>query len=146
MIVFGLISLFGLGTVHAQETSEGEPAQQQESTEAEKSPTEQLEALSPPYEKQLMRLAEILGGLHYLRPLCGHSEANEWSGRMQALLDAEVKNELRRRRFVERFNQGYRGFAAVYRRCTASAMEASRRYAFEGAEITRDVTARYSRE
>lgn len=114
--------------------------------EGESTQPEPPEIIAPPYEAELMRLAEILGALHYLRPLCGHDEPEEWSGRMQALLAAEVTNELRRRRFVERFNQGYRGFASVYQRCTPSAEAASRRYAAQGSKITREVTAKYSRD
>ena len=31
-----------------------------------------------PYDDHLMRLAEILGALHHLRPLCGADEAQVW--------------------------------------------------------------------
>lgn len=106
----------------------------------------QPELKEPPYEPQLIRLSEILGALHYLRPLCGHAEGDEWRERMYSLLGAEVQNELRRRRLVERFNQSYRGFASVYRTCTPAAVEASRRSAGEGAIITQEVTGKYSRD
>ncbi|WP_208996252.1 TIGR02301 family protein [Pseudovibrio ascidiaceicola] len=106
----------------------------------------QPELKEPPYEQQLIRLSEILGALHYLRPLCGHDEADEWRQRMYSLLGAEVQNELRRRRLVERFNQSYRGFASVYQTCTPAAVEASRRFADEGVIITQEVTGKYSRD
>ncbi|MES0869173.1 TIGR02301 family protein [Pseudovibrio sp. SCP19] len=106
----------------------------------------QPELKEPPYEQQLIRLSEILGALHYLRPLCGHDEADEWRQRMYSLLGAEVQNELRRRRLVERFNQSYRGFASVYQTCTPAAIEASRRFANEGVIITQEVTGKYSRD
>ncbi|ADZ71745.1 TIGR02301 family protein [Polymorphum gilvum] len=105
----------------------------------------QQAADEPPYEPQLMRLSEILGALHYLRPLCAAQDSPSWRDRMQDLLDAEALDEARRRRFVERFNQGYRGFASVYRTCTPSARIAMNRYIGEGADISRDVTSRYSR-
>ncbi len=103
----------------------------QSTPEAPEQPT-QPELKEPPYEPELIRLSEILGALHYLRPLCGHDEVDEWRQRMYSLLGAEVQNELRRRRLVERFNQSYRGFASVYQTCTPAAVEASRRFADEG--------------
>ncbi len=106
----------------------------------------QPELKEPPYEQQLIRLSGILGALHYLRPLCGHDEAEEWRQRMYSLLGAEVQNELRRRRLVERFNQSYRGFASVYQTCTPAATEASRRFADEGVIITQEITGKYSRD
>ncbi|KZL18835.1 hypothetical protein PsAD2_02351 [Pseudovibrio axinellae] len=107
---------------------------------------DQPELKEPPYEQQLIRLSEILGALHYLRPLCGHDEDDEWRQRMYSLLGAEVQNELRRRRLVERFNQSYRGFASVYQTCTPAAVESSRRFAEEGVIITQEVTGKYSRD
>ncbi|WP_417767509.1 TIGR02301 family protein [Stappia sp.] len=99
----------------------------------------------PPYESDLMRLSEILGALHYLRPLCGSSDGSLWRDQMQSLLDAEVQDDERERRFIERFNQGYRGFSSVYRRCTPAAQEALARYIDEGGALIRNVTTRYNR-
>lgn len=99
----------------------------------------------PPYEADLMRLSEILGALHYLRPLCGGEDGTLWRDQMRALLDAEVRDEARERRFIERFNQGYRGFSSVYRRCTPAAEAALARYVEEGGALIRDVTTRYNR-
>jgi uncharacterized protein (TIGR02301 family) len=99
----------------------------------------------PPYEQDLMRLSEILGALHYLRPLCGAPDGTLWRDEMQALIEAEVQDEGRRRRFVERFNQGYRGYSSVYRRCTQAAQTALERYIEEGSALVRNVTTRYNR-
>jgi uncharacterized protein (TIGR02301 family) len=92
-----------------------------------------------------MRLSEILGALHYLRPLCGAPDGTLWRDEMQALIEAEVQDEGRRRRFVERFNQGYRGYSSVYRRCTQAAQTALERYIEEGSALVRNVTTRYNR-
>ena len=99
----------------------------------------------PPYEQDLMRLSEILGALHYLRPLCGAPDGTLWRDEMQALIEAEVQDERRRRRFVERFNQGYRGYSSVYRRCTPAAQAALENYVKEGSALIRNVTTRYNR-
>ena len=37
-----------------------------------------------PFDKDLQRLAEILGALHYLRQLCGANEGPKWRNEMQA--------------------------------------------------------------
>jgi len=99
----------------------------------------------PPYEPQLQRLAEILGALHYLRPLCGGSEGSVWRDEMEALMKAEQPSPERRARMVARFNQGYRSFASVYRTCTPAASFAIERYTDEGARISREIASRYGR-
>jgi uncharacterized protein (TIGR02301 family) len=99
----------------------------------------------PPYESQLLRLSEILGALHYLRPLCGADEDQLWRQQMEELIAAEEPNDRRRARLTDRFNLGYSSFASVYRTCTQAAVAAVDRYQREGVKITRDITARYGR-
>ncbi len=100
---------------------------------------------APPYEAELMRLSEVLGALHFLRPLCGFDDLPSWRSRMETFLDAETLEGNRRRRFIERFNQGHRGFSSVYRQCTASARLAMEQYVTEGSTLISDVTSRYGR-
>lgn len=99
-------------------------------------------AAESPFESQLVRLAEILGSLHYLRNLCGE-DGQDWRGRMEALLEAENPDEARRARFVASFNRGYRSFQTSYAVCTDSAIAAIARYIREGEALTRDTAARY---
>lgn len=99
-------------------------------------------AAESPFEGQLVRLAEIFGSLHYLRNLCG-DDGQAWRERMEALLDAESPDEARRARFVASFNRGYRSFEGTYGTCTASAIEAIRRYIQEGEALTRDTATRF---
>ena len=82
----------------------------------------------PPYDEQYMRLAEILGGLHHLRPLCGANEPQVWRDKMNALIAAEDPTPDRRRRLIDKFNRSYRSFAEVYRTCTPGAQEIIERY------------------
>jgi uncharacterized protein (TIGR02301 family) len=98
----------------------------------------------PAYESDLVRLAEILGALHYLRDLCGAREGQAWRNEMQALIDAEAPAGERRERLTASFNRGYRGFQQSYRTCTPAADYAIRRYLEEGSRIARDITARYA--
>ena len=98
-----------------------------------------------PFDNDLMRLSEILGGLHYLRGLCNPNEGPKWRTQMQALIDAEAPaGSPRRAHMMASFNRGYRGFQQAYRSCTPAADLAIRRYLEEGAKIARDVTARYA--
>jgi len=94
------------------------------------------------YEPQLMRLAEILGSLHFLRNLCGE-EGDDWRRQMEDLLQSENPEPMRRARMVARFNQGYTAFEANYTVCTEAAVEAVRRYMREGEALTRDVVGRF---
>ena len=99
-----------------------------------------------PYDDSLIRLAEILGAMHYLRDLCGAGEGTVWRDQMQGIIDAEQANGERLARLIDGFNRGYEGFKSVYRTCTPAATAAIDRYMDEGARIARDVAARYGRE
>jgi uncharacterized protein (TIGR02301 family) len=97
-----------------------------------------------PYDRDLQRLAEIMGALHYLRGVCGSNEGQLWRNEMQSLIDAEAPAGERRDRMVASFNRGYRGFQQAHRTCTPAANVAIRRFLDEGAKIVREVTARYA--
>jgi len=96
------------------------------------------------FETELERLSEILGALHYLRPLCGVNEGPKWRNEMRALLDAEAQAPERRTKLMASFNRGYNGFQQTYRSCTVAADLAIRRYLDEGTKISREITARYT--
>lgn len=97
-----------------------------------------------PFDGDLQRLAEILGGLQHLRTICGARDGQVWRNEMQALLEAEAPSGERRERMIASFNRGYRGFQQSYRTCTPAAEITIRRYLDEGAKISRDITARYA--
>ncbi len=99
-------------------------------------------ALEAPFDAGLMRLAEILGSLHFLRNLCGET-GDGWRDQMEKLLGAENPDAARRAQFIASFNRGYRSFEATYSSCTASATEAIKRYMAEGETLTRDIATRY---
>jgi uncharacterized protein (TIGR02301 family) len=99
-------------------------------------------AVDAPYEPDMMRLAEILGALHYLRDLCG-DHGTTWRDQMERLLVTENPPEDRRARLVARFNSGFRSFDSVYATCTPSAIEAVERYMLEGETLARDIATKY---
>lgn len=102
------------------------------------------EGAAPPYDEDFMRLAEILGALHYLRPLCGiEGEAQRWRSEMQALIDAEQPSEERRVQMIASFNRGYSSYAQVYLACTASARLAVSRQLEEAGKLAHDIVVRF---
>ncbi|OYX13597.1 MAG: TIGR02301 family protein [Rhizobiales bacterium 32-66-8] len=99
---------------------------------------------TPPYEADLLKLSELLGALHYLRPLCGISaEGATWRGEMQAFLDAEQPSEVRKAKIIAAFNQGYTSYAQVYRTCTPAAALAVQRQLEEGARLSHEIVVRF---
>lgn len=107
-------------------------------------PPPPVEAKPPPYEQRLIRLAEILGSIHYLRNLCLSQPENGWRHSMEELIGKETAGEPERReRMTAAFNRGYRTFASVYTSCTASATLAEERYRAEGATLASEITARF---
>jgi uncharacterized protein (TIGR02301 family) len=115
--------------------------QQQPQQQAEPAPA--VEPPAAPYEKELLRLAEIMGSLAMLRPLCSAPDATEWSRRMQVLLEAEGTTPGRKERLAGAYNKGYQAYALTYRVCTPSAQEASVRFLAEGEQLARNITGRY---
>lgn len=89
-----------------------------------------------PYDERLMRLAEIIGAVHYLRELCGAGEGAFWRDRMRELIDAEGTTAIRRARLTRSFNQGYRSYSRTYNVCSSSAELAIKRFVSEGADIS----------
>jgi uncharacterized protein (TIGR02301 family) len=99
---------------------------------------------SAPYDHELARLSEILGALHFLRGICGSNEGQKWRNEAQALIEAETPAGDRHELMIASFNRGYRGFQQSYRSCTPAAAVVIRRYLEEGANIAREITARYA--
>lgn len=103
-----------------------------------------VEAKPPPYEQRLVRLAEILGSVHYLRNLCLDQPEDTWRHSMEELIGKETADEPERReRMTAAFNRGYRTFASVYTSCTESAALAEKRYRAEGATLASEIVARF---
>ncbi len=96
-----------------------------------------------PYDPQLLRLAEVLGALSYLRGLCGDGDGDVWHKRMQALLDAEGTTPLRRDRLAGSYNRGIEGYSLSYRSCTPNAKEVVDRFLAEASHIAKQVENRF---
>lgn len=88
-----------------------------------------------PYDEKLMRLAEVLGAVHFLRELCAGTDGQMWRDRMRELLDAEGSTALRKARLTRSFNNGYRSYSRTYIACTPTAQTAVTRFMTEATDI-----------
>lgn len=127
---------------HAAKTSEKVSGKTSE--KATEQPAESPAVEKPaPYDDRLLRMAEILGSVHYLRNLCNGRE-EEWRQLMAALLADETRNEPKRAaKLTAGFNRGYRAFASTYTKCTPQAIAAEEKYRAEGATLATEITARF---
>ncbi|MEE7502231.1 TIGR02301 family protein [Methylobacterium sp. C33D] len=96
-----------------------------------------------PYDRDLLRMSEIIGALAFLRNLCAAPDAADWPARMKALIDSEGVTPARRDRLAGAYNRGYRGFALTYRVCTPAAHEAAARYVAEGDRLSHALAGRF---
>lgn len=100
-------------------------------------------AVDPPYEAQMERLAEIMGSLYFLAPLCGPGTA-DWRAELAELVRLDQPDEDRQQRLYGAFNSGYSAYSRLYRSCTASADEALKRLLIEAEANARDIHTRFA--
>lgn len=110
---------------------------------AQSAPAPAPEPLPPAYEPDMLRLAEVMGSLAFLRELCGAPEAPQWRARMAELLETEGVTQGRKERLAGAYNRGFKSFALTYRTCTAAADEASARLSKDGERLSRSLAGRY---
>lgn len=101
------------------------------------------QAAEAAYDGRMLRLAEILGSLHYLRNLCGEPGA-KWRDRMEQILATENPEPDRRARYIASFNRGYAAYAKNYSVCTDTAITAIDLYMKEGETLSREIVARFA--
>jgi len=98
----------------------------------------------PPYEAQLLRLAELIGALTYLRDLCGDGDGAAFRAKFAGLVDTEGTTDARKESLAGAFNRGFRDYELTYRACTPTAREIVARFLDEASRIAKDVANRYS--
>jgi uncharacterized protein (TIGR02301 family) len=106
-------------------------------------PAPALEGPPPPYDPEMLRLAEILGALTYLEDLCAAKPSGDWRGKMQTLLEAEAKTAARKERLAGSYNRGFHDYERSYHACTQNAQAVISRFLAEGGKIAHDVVNRY---
>jgi uncharacterized protein (TIGR02301 family) len=106
-------------------------------------PAAAVEEPPPPFDSELLKLAEILGALAYLDELCATNPPGKWPEKMKALLEAEAKTNARKERLAGSYNRGFRDFERSYRYCTRNAQTEIVRFLAEGGKIAHEVVSRY---
>ena len=104
-----------------------------------------VETPPPPYESQMLRLAEILGALATLRDLCGDNDGAAFRAKFAALMEAEANTPGRKSAWAGAFNQAFGDYRASYQSCTPNARQAIAAFLAEGNRIAVEVSDRYSR-
>ncbi len=100
-------------------------------------------AVDPPYEPEMEHLAQALGSLYFLNPLC-NATATDWRAQMADLITKDEPDQDRQQRLYGAFNAGYTAYSRLYRTCTPSAQEALSRLLIEAEATARDIHARYA--
>ena len=145
-VVVAQAAVLAVSFAVAAEAPAPKPAPPQSSSATPKSTPAPLSPAAeppPPYEPQLLRLAEMMGALAYLRDLCGAGDGDQFRARMATLLDAEGVVEARRDLLAGAYNSGFRDYQTTYRVCTPAANEVIARYLSETTRIAAEVAGRY---
>jgi uncharacterized protein (TIGR02301 family) len=103
----------------------------------------QAGAVDPPYQREMERLAEIMGSLYFLQPLCAGGQ-EDWRAQMAELIALDEPEEDRRQRLAGAFNNGYQAFARFHKACTPAAREAFLRLLTEAEGRARDIHSRFA--
>jgi len=92
------------------------------------------------HSARLVRIAEIMGGLHYLRGICDKENNQVWRGNMLRLLDLEQPPQDVRERMVSRFNSYFDREKRSYSTCNRKTTREIKRLAGEGQQLTSELT------
>jgi uncharacterized protein (TIGR02301 family) len=100
-------------------------------------------AIDPPYQRQMERLAEIMGSLYYLQPLC-EAGTEDWREQMSELIALDEPDDDRRQRLAGAFNGGYTAFSRFHKHCTPASREALGRLLGEAQRLAREIHTRFA--
>ncbi len=95
------------------------------------------------YRGQLVELAEILGGAHYLRILCDGRGDQRWRDYMRGVIQREPQHNAA---LVEGFNRGYRNEEARFPTCDATTRQMEAELRARGLRVSQGLSARHSAE
>jgi len=91
------------------------------------------------YRAQLVELAQVLGGAHYLRILCDGRGDQRWRDYMRGVIQREPNyNAL----LVEGFNQGYREEEQRFSVCDATTRQMEAELRARGVRVAQGLSAR----
>jgi uncharacterized protein (TIGR02301 family) len=98
---------------------------------------------APPYEADLLRLAELMGALSYLRDLCLYADGATFRDSLSRLIAADPRPQEAKDQLAGAFNRGFDGYRLSYRVCTANARAAISAYLDETQQLAKTVAAKY---
>ena len=104
-------------------------------------PAPRIEA--PPYEGDLLRLAELMGALAYLSDLCHDGDGAAFREKVSQLIASDPRPQPARDMLAGAFNRGFEGYRLTYRVCTSNARSTIAAYLDETERIARDVAGNY---
>jgi uncharacterized protein (TIGR02301 family) len=93
------------------------------------------------YRAQLIELAEVLGGSHYLRTLCEGSGSQRWRDYMRGIIQREPQYNAV---LVEGFNRGYRNEEARFHTCDQQATQMEAELRAQGLRVSQALRARHA--
>ena len=92
--------------------------------------------------REMMRLAEVLGAVHYLRPLCGSHEGQKWRNQMVRMLNSVPASGDDKQVLISHFNIFYYRYRDAYPRCTGNAVRDANRLVSEGQRLAEALARR----
>jgi len=92
--------------------------------------------------REMMRLAEVLGAVHYLRPLCGSHEGQKWRDQMIRMLQSVRTSGDDQQVLISHFNIFYYRYRDAYPRCTGDAVRDANRLVAEGQRLAQTLALR----
>jgi len=111
------------------------------SASAQQQPTEPPARGEDWYRNQLVDLAEVLGGAHYLRIICEGRGDQRWRDYMRGVIEREpAYNAV----LIEAFNRGYRNEEARFPTCDATTRQMEAELRARGLRIAQALSARHS--
>jgi uncharacterized protein (TIGR02301 family) len=96
-----------------------------------------------PYEAPLLRLAELMGALTYLRDLCQDGDGARYRDALARLIASDPRPQDAKDQLAGAFNRGFDGYRLSYRACTDNARAAMAAYLDETARLAKEVAGRY---
>ena len=97
----------------------------------------------PPYQADLLRLAELMGSLAYLRDLCHDGDGAQFRQRIAGLIESDPRPQEEKDQLAGAFNRGFDGYRLTYRVCTSNAKATIAAYLTESERLAKSVAMRY---
>lgn len=89
----------------------------------------------------ITQLAEVLGGVHHLRTLCGTNEGQLWRNKMIEMMSAARQDDAERQALIKHFNDAYYRYRNAYPACTPTAAAQCDKLMQDGQRLAEELAA-----